>query len=105
MRLGIRTVPWLVAVVGLGIPLLAGGFAGWPYVVMWAILLSVPWIVTRDQPADRRERMVLPAFLLPVLFLLGFIGGWYLIPADVAWLLIEFGDKRGRTGLPRRAAS
>ena len=105
MRLGIRTVPWLVAVVGLGIPLLAGGFAGWPYVVMWAILLSVPWIVTRDQPADRRERMVLPAFLLPVLFLLGFLGGWYLIPADIAWLVIEFADRRGRDGAPHLAAS
>jgi hypothetical protein len=44
-------------------------------------------------------------FLLPVLFVLGFIGGWYLIPADVAWLMIEFGDRRGRTGLPRTAAS
>ena len=100
MRLGIRTVPWLIAVAGLGIPLLAGGFAGWPYVVLWGMLLLVPWIVTREQPASRRERMKLPAFLLPVLFLLGFVGGWYLIPADVAWLLIEFvvADQRN---LPR----
>ncbi len=105
MRRGIRTVPWLIAAASLGIPLLAGGFAGWPYVVLWGVLLSVPWIVTREQPASRRERMVLPAFLLPVLLVLGFIGGWYVIPADVAWLLIEFGDSDGRTGLPRTAAS
>ena len=52
MRLGIRTVPWLIAVAGLGTPLLAGGFAGWPYVVLWGMLLIVPWIVTRDQPAQ-----------------------------------------------------
>ena len=105
MRLGIRTVPWLIAAASLGIPLLAGGFAGWPYVVLWGILLIVPWIVTRDQPESRRERIVLPVFLLPVLFVLGFLGGWYLIPADVAWLLIEFGDKRDKDGLPHRAAS
>ena len=105
MRLGIRTVPWLIAVAGLGVPLLAGGFAGWPYVVLWGILLSVPWIVTREQPAGRRERMILPAFLLPILFLLGFVGGWYLIPADVAWLLVEFADRRGTDGVPRRVAS
>jgi hypothetical protein len=43
--------------------------------------------------------MKLPAFLLPVLFLLGFVGGWYLIPADLAWLLIEFGDRRRDTTL------
>jgi hypothetical protein len=105
MRLGSRTVPWLVAAVGLGIPLLAGGFTGWPYVLVWVILLFVPWIVTREQPASRRERLVVPMFLLPLLLVLGFIGGWYLIPADVAWLLIEYADGRGRTGVPRTAAS
>jgi hypothetical protein len=105
VHLGIRTVPWLIAAVSLGIPLLAGSFAGWPYVVLWGMLLIVPWIVTREQPASRRERMKLPAFLLPVLFLLGVVGGWYLIPSDVAWLLIEYADGRGRTGLPRTAAS
>ena len=94
-----------LAVAGLGIPWLASGFAGWPYVLLWGILLIVPWIVTREQPAGRRERMKLPAFLLPVLFLLGFVGGWYLIPADIAWLLIEFTDRRGRAGVPRIAAS
>jgi hypothetical protein len=105
MRLGIRTVPWLIAAASLGIPLLAGGFAGWPYVVLWGMLLIVPWIVTREQPASRRERMKLPAFLLPVLFLLGYVGGWYLIPADVAWLLIEFADRRGRNRVSRTAVS
>jgi hypothetical protein len=105
VRLSIRTVPWLVAVAGLGIPLIAGGFAGWPYVVLWSILLIVPWIVTRDQSESQRERLVAPVFLLPVLLLLGFLGGWYLIPADVAWLLIEFGDRRGRNALPHTAAS
>ena len=49
--------------------------------------------------------MKLRAFLLPVLFLLGFFGGWYLIPADVAWLRIEFADRRGTDGVPRMAAS
>ena len=104
MRLGLRSVPWIVAAASLAIPLLAGGFAGWPYVVLWVILLLVPLIVTREQPASRRARMKLPAFFLPVLFLLGFVGGWYLIPADLAWLLIEFGDRRRDTTLPAPTA-
>ena len=54
MRFGIRAVPWLLAAVGLAVPLLAGGLAGWPYVVLWSILLVVPWIVTRGQPAGVR---------------------------------------------------
>jgi hypothetical protein len=49
--------------------------------------------------------MTLPAFLLPVLFVLGLpLGGWYLILADVAWLLVEYADGRGTDGVPRRAA-
>jgi hypothetical protein len=43
--------------------------------------------------------------VVPWLLVLGFVGGWYLIPADVAWLLIEFTDTRGRKGVPRTAAS
>jgi hypothetical protein len=78
---------------------------GGPTFVLWVILLIVPWIVTREQPAARRERMKLPAFLLPVLFVLGFVGGWYLIPADVAWLMIEFADRHGKNGLVPRDAS
>jgi hypothetical protein len=105
VRLGIRTVPWLIAAASLGIPLLAGGFAGWPYVLLWGILLSVPWIVTREQSASRRERMKLAAFLLPVLFVLGFVGGWHLIPADVAWLLIEFAENHGTDRVSRMAVS
>jgi hypothetical protein len=50
VRLGIRTIPWCLAAAGLGIPLLAGGFAAWPYVVLRGMLLIVPWIVTREQP-------------------------------------------------------
>ncbi|MDR3544493.1 MAG: hypothetical protein P4L30_01830, partial [Candidatus Limnocylindrales bacterium] len=105
VRLGIRTIPWLIAAAALGVPLLAGGLAGWPYVLVWGILLVMLWIVTRDRPASRHERMVLPAFLLPVLFLLGFVGGWYLIPADIAWMVVEFADRRGTDGVPRIAAS
>jgi hypothetical protein len=49
--------------------------------------------------------MVLPAFLLPVLLVFGFVGAWYLIPADIAWLLVEFADGRGRNRVSRMAAS
>jgi hypothetical protein len=35
-------------------------------------------------------------FLLPVLLVLGVVGSWYLIPADIAWLLIEYGQVPAR---------
>jgi hypothetical protein len=97
MRIGMRSVPWCLAVAGLGLPLAAGGFAGWPYAVLWSLMLIVAWFATRNQPSDRRDRIILPAVLAPVLFVLGFLGGWYLIPADIAWLLIELADRRRDT--------
>jgi hypothetical protein len=101
MRLALRTVPWLIAVIGLGIPLVAGGFAGWPYVVGWAIA-GVTFAIARRTSRTLRE-FGRPALLLPVLFVLGLVGGWYLIPADLAWWVIETRDRRtgpGPTRLP-----
>jgi hypothetical protein len=103
MRLGVRTTPWLLAAAGLAIPLAAGGFAGWPYVAGWVIALTVLWIVIRDRPVSRRDRMVLPLILLPVLFVLGIVGGWYLLPADAAWLLVEYRDARDGASITRSA--
>jgi hypothetical protein len=92
MRRTLRTVPLLLAIAGLGIPLVAGAFAGWPYVAGWAIALVAFGIARRDSPTIREIGR--PAFMLPVLFVLGLVGGWYLIPADLAWLLIDSHDHR-----------
>ena len=91
MRLATRSVPWLLAVAGLGIPLLAGGLAGWPYVVGWAVVLVAFAIARRSSPTIRE--IARPALVLPVLLVLGIVGGWYLIPADLAWLVIEMRDR------------
>lgn len=92
MRLAKWSIPWLLAAAGLGIPLLAGGLAGWPYVVGWAIAVVVFVIARRTSPTIRAIGR--PAFLLPALFVLGLVGGWYLIPADLAWLVIETHEQR-----------
>src|SRR5690242_2542588 len=89
-----RTIPWLFVVAGLGIPFVAGGFAGWPYVVGWIVALAIFWAARRASPAFREIGR--PAILLPILFVLGIVGGWYLIPADLAWLAIDVHDHRGR---------
>lgn len=100
MRLSIRTIPWLLAVAGLGIPLAAGGFAGWPYVIGWTIALMVFAVARQRSPAV--GYVVRPALLLPALIVLGFVGGWYLIPADLAWFVIELRD---RSKMPRQTQS
>ena len=101
MRLSLRAVPWLLALVGLAIPMIGSGFIGWPFAALWLVVLALAWIVGRRDPGTRELRMTTAVVLLPVLFLLGWEGGWWLIPADLAWLVIEFVD-RGETGCNRK---
>jgi len=94
MRLTVRSIPWLLALVGLAIPLVASGFVIWPLVVLWLAILALVWSLGRAGLArDRTLRVTLAVALLPVLFLLAFEGGWWLIPADIAWLVIELADR------------
>lgn len=90
IRFSIRALPWILALIGLAIPLVGGGFVGWQIVVAWLVILALLWIFGRRAvPRDRRVRIWLAVAALPVLFLAAFEGGWWLIPADVAWLVIE----------------
>lgn len=99
MKLSLRSVPWLLALTGLAIPLVATGFVIWPLIAVWLAILALIWSVGRPGLVrDRTARVGLAIGLLPVLFLLAFEGGWWLIPADLAWLLIEVADRREATG-------
>jgi hypothetical protein len=97
MRLTVRSIPWLLALTGLAIPLVGSGFVIWPLVALWLAILALVWSLGRAGLArDRSLRLTLAVGLLPVLFLLAWEGGWCLIPADIAWLVIELAD-RGQT--------
>jgi hypothetical protein len=85
-RLG--AVPWLLAVAGILVPLVGGDFVTWPFAVVWAVVLGAVWAFGR-LPDERRERMILGIAALPMLLLLGWEGGWYFIPAVLAWLALQ----------------
>jgi hypothetical protein len=94
MRSSVRFMPWLLALTGLAILLVAGGFVVWPLIALWLAILALVWSLGRAGLArDRTLRVTLAVALLPVLFLLAFEGGWWLIPADFAWLVIELADR------------
>ena len=96
-------VPWLLAIVGLLIPLIGSGFVVWPFVLVWSAVLGMVWLVGGALVPTRPARIVTGLVLLPVLVMLAFEGGWYLIPAVLAWLAIEVVD-RGPRQLPGGAA-
>lgn len=94
MRSSVRAIPWLLALTGLAIPLIGSGFVVWPFIALWLAILALVWSLGRAGLARGRGlRVTLAIGLLPVLFLLAWEGGWYLIPADIAWLVIEFTDR------------
>jgi hypothetical protein len=83
-------VPWLLALIGLAIPLVASGFALAPLIAIWLVILAFIWIAGRHAiPQHRGPRVVLAIGVLPLLLAAVWEGGWWLIPADFAWLLIE----------------
>lgn len=99
--MSVRVVPWLLALVGLAIPMVGSGFVGWPFAAAWLVILAVAWAVGRRDPGTREQRITLAVVLLPVLFLAAWEGVWWLIPADLAWLLIELTDRGGTSHEPK----
>jgi hypothetical protein len=82
--------PWLLAVIGLAVPLIAGGGAGWPYVVGWLALLVLLLVIkplSRAEPRDRVKWAMIATFLLVIPGVV--VGGIYLLPAALLWLGIE----------------
>jgi hypothetical protein len=101
MRSSVRFMPWLLALTGLAILLVAGGFVVWPLIALWLAVLALIWSLGRAGLFRGRDTHIAVAVaLLPVLFLLGMEGGLWLIPADIAWLLIEVTDRSGASGEP-----
>lgn len=91
-RIGVRTVPWLLAVAGLIIPLFGSSFGTWPVTVAWLAVLTPVWLFGGRLVPTRAHRIAAALLLLPLLVVLAWEGGWWLIPADLAWLLIQILD-------------
>ena len=88
-RRWLSQIPWVLAVVGLAIPMFGSGFVGWPLALGWLAILGVIWWVRPLGGVDRFTRAAIGLAVIGMLVVLAFEGGWYLIPAAVAWLGIS----------------
>jgi formate hydrogenlyase subunit 3/multisubunit Na+/H+ antiporter MnhD subunit len=82
-------------VVGLAIPLVESGFVIWFPIAFWSVPLALAWL-TRQRwlsRSTRALRIAVALALLPLLFIAVWEGGWFLIPADLAWLAVEVADR------------
>jgi hypothetical protein len=82
------SLPWVLAFVGLAVPMVGSGFIGWPFVVGWLVLIVVTWWVRPLGGADRTTRLATGVLVIGALILLGTLGGLYLVPAVLAWLML-----------------
>lgn len=97
----VRMIPWLLALACLVTPLVGSGFAVWPLVTMWLAGLALVWLVGQRLRMTRTERIITALVAVPVLLVLGWEGGLWLIPADLAWLAIEALDRDPDERAPR----
>ena len=82
------SVPWALALVGLALPMIGSGLIGWPFVAGWLVLMLAMWWVRPLGGADRTARLAAGALVIVVLASLGTLGGLYLIPSVLAWLVL-----------------
>ena len=81
-------LPWILALAGLAVPMVGGGFVGWPFVVGWLVVLLLVWWVRPLGGASRAVRLGTGVGVCGLLALLGTVGGFYLIPAVLAWIAL-----------------
>jgi hypothetical protein len=77
---------WVAGV--LALPLLTGG-AAWPLALGWAAVGGVLVLLWRALAATPRARTWIGAGLIPVLVLLTWEGGLFLVPAAVAGVVVS----------------
>jgi len=104
MRSNARILPWVLALAGLATLLILSRMTVWVVVAVWAAGLIFVWVVGRRLKLTSGLRMISAIVALPALFLLVWEGGWFLIPADVAWLLVEFTNRK-RVGRGQTSAN
>jgi hypothetical protein len=93
VHVSIRALPWILALAGVLIPLIGSGFALWPFAVGWLIALALVWGVGRAMLPTRTHRIAAALVAIPVLLVLAWEGGWWMIPADIAWLAVALAER------------
>lgn len=87
------SLPWVLALVGLAVPMVGSGFIGWPFVAGWLVLLLLIWWVRPLGGAGRAARLGTGVMVIGLLALLGTFGGFYLVPSVIAWVVLVASER------------
>lgn len=91
MRLtrALETLPLVLAILGIAVPLVGSGFTVWGLAVIWAVVISVVILGTRLANLAPPIRVFAGLVALTMLFLVAYEGGWWFIPAVLAKMAID----------------
>lgn len=92
-------VPWVLALLGLAVPMLGSGFVGWPFALGWLGVLAFVWLVRPIRGTDRSTALAMGVAAVAILVVLAFEGGLFLIPAVGAWLAITLATPKEASDL------
>jgi glucose-6-phosphate-specific signal transduction histidine kinase len=101
----LRALPWGLAILGIVVPLIASDFAVWPLSLVWLVVLALVALLVRVTRPPRSTRVFYAAVAIPLLFLAGWEGGWWLIPAVVASIAIGIRPTTSPSARHRRTLS
>ncbi len=76
--------------------MIGSGFIGWPFVVGWLVVLVLVWWLRPLADLDRTGQIISGVVALLLLAMLSTIGGLYLVPAVIVWLVLV--SRSSRTG-------
>jgi hypothetical protein len=84
-----RALPLTLAVLGIVVPLVGSTFTVWPLSVFWVILLATVVVAIQRARPTRSTRVFWGLVALPILFIAAWEGGWWLMPAVIAEVVID----------------
>jgi hypothetical protein len=85
----VNALPLILAVLGIAVPLVGSNFIVWQLSLLWLLVVVVVVLAVRRARPPRSTRVFWGLVALPMLFLLGWEGGWWLIPAVVAEVALD----------------
>jgi hypothetical protein len=85
----VAVLPLLLAILGIAIPFAGNGFVLWQLALLWSLVVFAVGVAIRRLRPSPQMRVFIGIAALVVLFLLAWEGGWWLLPAVLAQIVLD----------------
>jgi len=96
----VAVVPLVLATLGIAIPFAGNGFVLWQLALLWSLVVFAAVLAIWWLRPSRQTRVFLGIAALVMLFLLAWVGGWWLTPAVLVQVVLDARAAGGTTPRP-----